>query len=175
VALTFWTGRDSNPRPPGCKPGDLPLIYRPQQSTVIRRDNIVFISSSASCLIGCCPGSPALPTYLCFIIKGERRGRGWLSTRAASGKPRGGRTLNYISQHPIVRCALNPKSYRPPGFIPAPVWPASQGLPVYISSRLSITSPSPSSRSVEMMRCCLLKPSASAKHASSVRYRPSFY
>ena len=24
-----WTGRDLNPRPPACKAGDLPLIYRP--------------------------------------------------------------------------------------------------------------------------------------------------
>ena len=26
---TQWTGRDLNPRPPACKAGDLPLIYRP--------------------------------------------------------------------------------------------------------------------------------------------------
>ncbi len=25
----YWTGRDLNPRPPACKAGDLPLIYRP--------------------------------------------------------------------------------------------------------------------------------------------------
>lgn len=28
----LWTGRDSNPRPPGCRPGALPLSYWPRTS-----------------------------------------------------------------------------------------------------------------------------------------------
>lgn len=35
-----WTRRDSNPRPPGCKPDDLPLIYEPACGP--RRPRLVF-------------------------------------------------------------------------------------------------------------------------------------
>jgi hypothetical protein len=61
------------------------------------------------------------------------------------------------------------------GFYPCVGMASLPGPPVYISSRSSRASAFPSSRSVEMMRCCLLKPSASAKHASNTRNRPSFY
>ena len=35
-----WTGRDLNPRPPACKAGDLPLIYRPLTNPGTDRNSI---------------------------------------------------------------------------------------------------------------------------------------
>ena len=39
-----WTGRDLNPRPPACKAGDLPLIYRPCLSVIYRPYKTIYFS-----------------------------------------------------------------------------------------------------------------------------------
>jgi hypothetical protein len=79
----------------------------------------------------------------CKHEKGRKGGKGGLAGphhQQHLGNPKGGRTLYFLSQHPLAGCALNIVSYRPPGFIPVLVWPASPGFPFCMSGGLCFTS-----------------------------------
>jgi hypothetical protein len=64
-----------------------------------------------------------------------------LTIHAASGKPYGRPDVKLFITAPDSGVRVKSLVIPASGFIPAPAWPASQGLPAYISSRLSITPP----------------------------------
>jgi len=73
--------------------------------------------------------------------KGRKREEGFgLATPSTSRKPKRSRLSCVLSQHPIAGCASHHPSYRPPGFIPVPVWPASPGFPACMSAGLCFAS-----------------------------------